>query len=83
MCQLCPKYSLPAQEEAGEWAQVTQVLLHMEEELELLVLFYLVLRFDRRLLAEKMGWSTERLDGKLNEALAAVSRSLLREKPPV
>ncbi|HHY59925.1 MAG TPA: hypothetical protein GX504_04845 [Clostridia bacterium] len=79
MCRLHPKYAPPAGE-AGEWAQVARVLLHMEGELRLLVLFYLVLRFDRRLLAEKLEWPAERLDIKLNQALAAVNRSFLREK---
>ncbi|HHW06848.1 MAG TPA: hypothetical protein GXX34_04850 [Clostridia bacterium] len=80
MCRLQGKYSPPEQDEAGELAQVTRVLLHMEGELRLLVLFYCVLQFDRRSLAEKLGWPPARLDAKLNEALAVVNRSFLRQK---
>lgn len=80
ICQLHQKYFPLGKKKTRELEQVVSVLLKMEGELRLLVLFYCVLQFDRESLATKLEWSQERLNTRLNQALAKVSQNFLQEK---
>lgn len=80
ICRLHQRYFPLEEKRTRELEQVVSTLLQMEAELRLLVLFYCVLQFDRETLATKLEWSQERLNTKLNQALAKVSQNFLHEK---
>lgn len=80
ICQLHQQYFSLGEKKTRESEQVVSTLLQMEGELRLLVLFYCVLEFDRESLATKLEWSQERLNTRLNQALAEVSHNFRQEK---
>lgn len=63
----------------GETDFILKCLLQLEGELRLVALYHCLLKFDRHALAKKLEWPREKLDAKLNQALAILQESFLAQ----
>lgn len=58
---------------------VLSLLLQLEGELRVVVLYHCLLKFDREALAKKLEWPQEKLNTKLNEALEKLQNNFLAQ----
>lgn len=58
---------------------ILKCMHQLEGELRLVVLYHCLLKFDRSALAMKLEWPREKLDAKLNQALAKLQESFLAQ----